>query len=403
MVENRLVYRSQQMKKISILLLIFLSANLFSQDKLDSLLNLLDSATDTSMIKVLKELCWERRYSNPPEALRYGLEALSLLRQHEMLSEKAEINNYLGIIQRNVGDHATALEYFFSAQQIAEEHHFDRELAYAFNNIGDIYNREGKYQLALEYEMKALNSFETIGDSIGISYSCHQISLAYANLSEYSSALEYDLRAMKIRELLGNQAGVAYSLISIGQNYLKMGNESESLKSLLKSNEIFSGLNDKFGLSFSLLSTGMHYKMIGDNDYAIHYLAEALNLAKETDSPMYVRNSAQVLSELYAEQEKFKEAYQMHLLYKETYDSLYHEENLVKTTHMITVTVDGKPYRSVYRWEDLTQERFIECLPGKLNQVFMNILTNGILAIEGKGDIYIETSSIESAPAICLL
>ena len=33
----------------------------------------------------------------------------------------------------------------------------------------------------------------------------------------------------------------------------------------------------------------------------------------------------------------------------------------------------------------------VECLSGKLNQVFMNILTNSILAIEGKGDIYIET------------
>jgi signal transduction histidine kinase len=33
----------------------------------------------------------------------------------------------------------------------------------------------------------------------------------------------------------------------------------------------------------------------------------------------------------------------------------------------------------------------IDCLPGKLNQVFMNILTNSVLAIEGKGDIFVET------------
>jgi len=33
----------------------------------------------------------------------------------------------------------------------------------------------------------------------------------------------------------------------------------------------------------------------------------------------------------------------------------------------------------------------VECLPGKLYQVFMNILSNSILAIEGEGDIYIET------------
>jgi signal transduction histidine kinase len=35
----------------------------------------------------------------------------------------------------------------------------------------------------------------------------------------------------------------------------------------------------------------------------------------------------------------------------------------------------------------------IECLPSKLNQVFMNILTNSIQSIEDKGDIYIETIS----------
>jgi len=155
------------MKKISFLLLIFLSINLFPQDKIDSILNLLESATDTARIKVLKDLCWENRYSNPPEALKYGLEALSLLRQHEMFSEEANVNNYLGVILRNVGDHATALKYFYTAERLAEEHRIETQLAYAFKNIGDIHNREGNYQLALEYEMRAMNVFETIGDSVG--------------------------------------------------------------------------------------------------------------------------------------------------------------------------------------------------------------------------------------------
>jgi signal transduction histidine kinase len=35
----------------------------------------------------------------------------------------------------------------------------------------------------------------------------------------------------------------------------------------------------------------------------------------------------------------------------------------------------------------------IECLPSKLNQVFMNILTNSIQAIQDKGDIFVQTVS----------
>ena len=44
----------------------------------------------------------------------------------------------------------------------------------------------------------------------------------------------------------------------------------------------------------------------------------------------------------------------------------------------------------------------IECLPSKLNQVFMNILTNSIQAIEDKGDIYIDTISSSIGVKICI-
>lgn len=44
----------------------------------------------------------------------------------------------------------------------------------------------------------------------------------------------------------------------------------------------------------------------------------------------------------------------------------------------------------------------IECLPSKLNQVFMNVLTNSIQAIEDKGNIFIETISSGIGIKICI-
>jgi signal transduction histidine kinase len=322
------------MNYITLLILSLLSVNLFAQDRNDSLLALLEQAEDTSRIRLLTELCWENRYHNPPEALRYGLEALSLLKETERYSELANINNYLGIIQRNVGDHATALEYFFEARELGREHNLQRELAYSHNNIGDIYNRQKKYELALEYEHKALEIFEKTGDSLGISYTCHQLALVYINQADHTRAMIYDTRAMKIRESMGNRAGVAYSLINIGSNYLQMGKPEKALETLLESSEIFKELEDKFGLSSSMYSIGLYYQTLGDVDAAIRYLKKAIELGRDTESPMIIRNSAQVLSELYAGKEKFEEAYRMYILYKETYDSLYREENLVKITQL---------------------------------------------------------------------
>jgi signal transduction histidine kinase len=323
------------MKLTSILILVFLSVNLFPQGKNDSLLNLVETAPDTTKIRLLKELCWENRYTNPVDALKYGQQALALAKELEMFGEESSINNYLGIVQRNVGDHATALEYFFSAQRLAEDHNNDQQLAYAFNNIGDIYNMEENFQQALEYELKALKLFEEIKDSVGVSYTCHQIARAYTNLEEYPSAIKYDTRAMKIRESLGNWIGVGYSLVSIGETYQKMGKHAEALSHLFKSAEIFKERKDQFGLAVSYYSLGLYYRENGDLQNAEKYLTESLNLGKETRSPIRIRNAAEVLSEIYAEQNRFKEAYQMHILYKETYDSLYREENLVKITQLV--------------------------------------------------------------------
>ena len=43
--------------------------------------------------------------------------------------------------------------------------------------------------------------------------------------------------------------------------------------------------------------------------------------------------------------------------------------------------------------KDYGELQELECFPSKLNQVIMNILTNSIQAIDGKGEIFIQTIS----------
>jgi len=316
------------------ILFLLLSVNLYPQKNIDSLLMALETATDTGRLYILKELCWESRYNHPPEAMEYGLQALALAQQFKMYEEEASINNYLGVVQRNFGDYAKALEYYSEALGIAEEHQVKREYAYANNNIGDIYNIEEKYEQALDYELMALKAFEELGNNEGISYCCHQLALVHANLNQFSEAIEYDTRAMKIRELMGNEAGVAYSLIHLGETFLKLGMYKASLDSLMKSRQIFSDLKDKFGLAFADYNIGLYYQLVGDPKKAEEYIKNAMDLGKEIKSTVRVKNSARILSEIYAGQRKFEKAYEMYKLYKEKDDSLYRRDNLVKITQL---------------------------------------------------------------------
>jgi signal transduction histidine kinase len=323
------------MNKIPVLLLILISVQLYSQDRNDSILSVIESAPDTAKVRMLSELCWEYRFTDPPQALGYGLRALSLVKQLGNHQLESTLNNYLGVIQRNVGDHALALEYFYQAKHIAEEQQDQTNLGYALNNIGDIYNIESKYKQALENEEEALKIFEDLGDSVGVSYVCHQIALVHTNMYDYANALLFHRRAMKIRESLGNTAGVGYSLISMGETYLKMGKFPECYASLDSSRILFTELDDRFGLSLSMHDMGLYYKAQGDTDNAIKYFNEALSTGQDNDLPIRIRNAASELSDLYAEKSDFKKAYQMYILYKQTYDSLYQEENLVRITQLV--------------------------------------------------------------------
>jgi signal transduction histidine kinase len=140
---------------------------------------------------------------------------------------------------------------------------------------------------------------------------------------------------MNIRAFLGNESGVGYSLISIGETYLKLGDYMKSLENLERSRAIFIELNESFGLTQSLHAIGAYYLARGQPEEAREYFAEALYLGKEHGYQIHIRNAALELSEIYAEQQQYKEAYQMYTLYKETYDNLYREENFEKLTQLV--------------------------------------------------------------------
>jgi signal transduction histidine kinase len=347
------------MKKISIILLILLSISSFSQQKSDSLIELLKTTKDTARLEILMQLCWDKRYYQPVEAMEYGLDALTLAWLYNLPEKKAIIYNYLGVVQRNFGDYANALEYYFLALKEAEEQGLDEQIAYAYNNIGDIYNREGKYERAIEYELKALAVFEMIDNKTGISYCCHQIALVYYSLEEYSKALEYDYKSLEIREAMGNRAGMGYSLISIGEIFMVKKEFSTAKEKLLQSLEIFTELEDDFGLAYSNYSLGIYYRNVGNLEKAESHFKKALGIGKEIKSQIRIKSTAKELSEIYAIQKKYKTAYEMYMLYKETDDSLYRNENLIKITQL----------ESQYEYQQKLKEQEFEQSQRELMQI----------------------------------
>lgn len=61
--------------KIILLAILVFPINVFSNNKIDSLLNVLKSSNDSAKIDILTQLSWEYRVSDPAKTVNYGLEA----------------------------------------------------------------------------------------------------------------------------------------------------------------------------------------------------------------------------------------------------------------------------------------------------------------------------------------
>lgn len=75
-------------------------------------------------------------------------------------------------------------------------------------------------------------------------------------------------------------------------------------------------------------------------------------------------------------------------------ENTYKEINIHEGIDSTLTLLRNKFKDSITVHKDFGEIPRVECFPGKLNQVFMNILNNAIQSIQGKGDIYIKTQVV---------
>jgi tetratricopeptide (TPR) repeat protein len=134
----------------------------------EDLLARLAVARDTLRIEILDSLAWLYRGTDFERAMRYVQQGATEVERLGFPRVRAENQNYMGIVYRNLGSYPRAMQCFVEARRIAEKYGYLREEGYALNNIGDIYRYEGKYNEAIQFVMKSLQYFRTLSDTSGL-------------------------------------------------------------------------------------------------------------------------------------------------------------------------------------------------------------------------------------------
>jgi len=358
------------MTKLPLLLLVFLSFNLFASSGVDSLTNLLTSQTGEERALTLQQLSSLTTDSDTARSFAYFRESISIYRELDDLGSLAKAQSAYGDLLFDAGEYARAipqyrkaieqyiqndslssvgeiynsigLSYYFLgefenaiASQIEAMKDFERtssleDLSRIYINMGMVYNRLGDYSSSIEYYRKAYKTSKITNDINRMGSSCNGLGTAHYNANRLDSAKVYFRKALGYFKQIDNEERMAAAINNMGNVYV---DEGDSLQVALSYYQTAYKIYEKEG---SLLNQvfvkeglGCVYGELGNYKKALEILREGLKTAIENKYGYYIiQLYYEDLATVYEKMGEIDRAYSAYKNFKTYLDSMRQEERL---------------------------------------------------------------------------
>lgn len=305
---------------------------------------------DTSRLKLLNQFAWEMiakgRYEDGITCSNRSIEmaqklidksAAPLLVRFGKRAKASAINN-LGTVYWRQANYPRALEKYIQALTIAEEIGSERGMAWYLANIANVYSTQQDYPKALEYYLKAIGLAKKTGNQKSLAISLGNTGIVYNEMKNYAKAVEYYIAALDLSKELADTAQMGIIYGDLGSAYNNLDLADSALNHYLNALIFSRAAADKFSVARHLGNLGqLLTRRPGLNRAptllsAENYLLQALQLSTETGDLRQVAEWHLYLSKLYENKRLFKTSYGHFLRYFALRDSIYNEENTVRTT-----------------------------------------------------------------------
>ncbi|WP_375579189.1 tetratricopeptide repeat-containing sensor histidine kinase [Marivirga tractuosa] len=209
-----------KVKLLYITIGLILSFQSFSEDKTDSIRNLLQDTDGQETIDLLHQLVFENWLNRPDSAQKYAEQALFLSKKLNDQISVSKSLRLLGGTYTYKGEFEDALEYNLQALEIANQLNDSILMHNALNNIGFVYISLGNYQNALEYLMRSYELKKKLGVKYGLEHTLNNIGLVYTEARMFDSAHHYLQKGLNVAEENEEYDLIIYSQNNVGNAHL---------------------------------------------------------------------------------------------------------------------------------------------------------------------------------------
>lgn len=358
---------------ILILLLLCQVDNTFSNNINDSLVNNINQASTTTEkyeANYLAAMYYYDKMQDMRASLPYFYNAGKYAIRANMLTEYADMHNFMGICYETLGMHDSAIVCFNIYLELSKNQKNDKGIANAYKNIGLVYEFSGDYDNAIlhyveaskvsdklndtiliidsylniggvyrsieqfekseEYFIKALKLNNCLNDDLMYARIYNQLAILEKNCKNYDKALEYYNLSLQHSDRIGWDKGIAAAYSNIGSVYTEIGKYHKALDYHLKSLEIEEKLNHFYGIRISKNSLSSIYIELGNYSEAERYANDAYQMAKTENNYEGMAESVKYLFEVSLEKGDTDKTLNYFYEYAECLDSIYSIESLEK-------------------------------------------------------------------------
>jgi adenylate cyclase len=266
--------------------------------------------------------------ANYPEAVIQFQNSLAVFDSLSFRVGIANILSNLGATYFNAGDDAKAIDFYLRSLRISEEVNDRLRIGTALNNIGGVYNNKpATLDKSLEYFLKALPIFREIDYQDGMATASMNVGEIYMKKKQFDSAIYYFETSLRIFD---ESVDAAFPLTFLGEIYGQRNDYRRAYAYHDKAIKIAEGVDAKLELIQSIVGLAKTQKNQRAIKQSIASYQRAQKLAEEITARKELKEIYEGLSDLYALNGEFEQAFGYNTLLATVKDSLYNSDNDTK-------------------------------------------------------------------------
>lgn len=165
-----------------------------------------------------------------------------------------------------------------NCERISKKVTSQKHISFGFNLMGVLFTKQGHYKKALVYIEKYLAIQKTLKNNLGVAISCRNLGNIYLRLKQFAVAESYFLEALNYYNSSGDKAEVANELINLGVLKHQQGQLEAALQNYEKALTTGRELNDYTIKEICLNNLAQIFLDKGDLEKALAYNYDALEL-----------------------------------------------------------------------------------------------------------------------------